>query len=62
MVIFMRKNKRIIIKIGSSSLVLENGKLNQKNFETIISMIKKLNDKDKDVVFRYVLDYVNIYS
>ena len=46
----MRKNKRIIIKIGSSSLVLENGKLNQKNFETIISMIKKLNDKDKDVV------------
>ena len=50
MVIFMRKNKRIIIKIGSSSLVLENGKLNQKNFETIISMIKKLNDKDKDVV------------
>lgn len=46
----MKKNKRIIIKVGSSSLVLENGLINHSNFQMIIKTIADLHKLGKEVV------------
>ena len=44
------KNKRIVIKVGSSSLVEENGLVNYSAFEDIIKTINDLFDNNIDVV------------
>ena len=46
----MKRNKRIIIKVGSSSLVLENGEINVLAFEKIIKTIDNLMKDEKEVV------------
>ena len=44
------RNKRIVIKVGSSSLVEENGMINYSAFEEIIKTINRLFTKNIDVV------------
>ena len=46
----MKKKKRIIIKVGSSSLVNDNGSINEKNFSEIIATINDLMINNYDVV------------
>ena len=45
----MKNIKRIIIKVGSSSLV-NNGKINDTMFKNLISTINELMKKDKEVI------------
>ena len=46
----MKKQKRIIIKVGSSSLVLENGQLNNEFFSRLIKTISFLMHEGNQVV------------
>lgn len=46
----MKRKKRIVIKVGSSSLVLENGKINELAFEKIIQTIDQLMKDENEVV------------
>ena len=45
----MKEVNRIIIKVGSSSLVCENGEINQNSINDIIKTIKSLMDGGKEV-------------
>ena len=46
----MKKIQRIIIKVGSSSLVLENGKINEVFFDKLIKTISSLMKENKEVI------------
>lgn len=46
----MKKNNRIILKVGSSSLVFENGKINDLFFDKLINTIQLLMKNDKEVI------------
>ena len=46
----MKEVQRIIIKVGSSSLVLENGDLNEMFFNKLINTISTLMNNQKEVV------------
>ena len=46
----MKKNSRIILKVGSSSLVFENGKINDLFFDKLINTIQLLMKNDKEVI------------
>jgi len=46
----MKNIKRIIIKVGSSSLVLPNGKVNELFFDKLIKTISYLMNENKEVI------------
>ena len=50
MVNIMNKIKKVIIKVGSSSLVLENGKINKEAIKKLISTINQLMKEKINVV------------
>ncbi len=46
----MKKAQRIIIKVGSSSLVLPSGKINELFFDKLIKTISSLMNENKEVI------------
>ena len=46
----MKKAQRIIIKVGSSSLVLPSGKINELFFDKLIKTISSLMKENKEVI------------
>ena len=46
----MKKTQRIIIKVGSSSLVLPSGKVNELFFDKLIKTISSLMNENKEVI------------
>jgi glutamate 5-kinase len=46
----IKKVKRIVIKIGSSSLTHKTGKLNLRRIETLVKIISDLSNSDKEII------------
>lgn len=46
----IKKSKRIVVKIGTSTLTYENGKVNIRKFDQIARVISDINNSGKEVV------------
>ena len=46
----MEKNKRIVIKVGTSTLTYENGKLNLRRFQQLCRVISDLQNSGNEII------------
>ena len=46
----MEKNKRIVIKVGTSTLTYENGKLNLRRFQQLCRVISDLQNAGNEMI------------